>query len=79
MYLDHQYPPTVARYAPSGFYIASADTTGTVRIWDTTQKEHICKLETKAMGGMKNLYLLFSSSLLLVTFSFVCYFVFCLF
>lgn len=51
VYTEHQFPVTVARYAPSGFYIASADTTGTVRIWDTTQKEHILKLELKPISG----------------------------
>jgi len=50
-YTDHQFPPTVARYAPSGFYIASGDSSGTVRIWDTTQKEHLCKLELKVLSG----------------------------
>jgi len=51
MYTEHQYATTVARYAPSGFYIASGDVTGTVRIWDTTQKEHILKLELRVLGG----------------------------
>lgn len=51
MYTEHQVPPTVARYAPSGFYIASGDNSGTIRIWDTTQKEHILKVEVKAIGG----------------------------
>lgn len=50
-YSEHQHSPTVARYAPSGFYIASADASGLIRIWDTTQKTHICKLETRALGG----------------------------
>jgi len=50
-YTDHQFPTTVARYAPSGFYIASGDSSGTVRIWDTTQKEHLCKLELKVLSG----------------------------
>jgi len=51
LYNYHQYPPTVARYAPSGFYIASGDSTGTVRIWDTTQKEHILKIELRVLSG----------------------------
>jgi len=50
-YVEHQFPVTVARYAPSGFYIASADVSGTVRIWDTTQKEHILKIELKPISG----------------------------
>jgi len=51
MYSDHQFPTTVARYAPSGFYIASGDVTGTVRIWDTTNEEHILKIELKILSG----------------------------
>eukprot|EP01117_Protostelium_nocturnum_P007731 TRINITY_DN276_c0_g1_i1.p1 TRINITY_DN276_c0_g1~~TRINITY_DN276_c0_g1_i1.p1 ORF type:complete len:605 (+),score=239.17 TRINITY_DN276_c0_g1_i1:105-1919(+) len=50
-YNDHQFPTTVARYAPSGFYICSGDSAGIVRIWDTTQKEHILKLELKVLSG----------------------------
>jgi len=51
IYQEHSYATTVARYSPSGFYIASGDITGTVRIWDTTQKEHILKIELKVLGG----------------------------
>lgn len=51
VYSEHQFQTTVARYAPSGFYIASADVSGTVRIWDTTQKEHILKAEFKPIAG----------------------------
>jgi WD40 repeat protein len=51
MYGEHQHQTTVARYAPSGFYIASGDVSGTIRIWDTTQVEHILKIELKMLGG----------------------------
>eukprot|EP01119_Soliformovum_irregulare_P024569 TRINITY_DN883_c0_g1_i1.p1 TRINITY_DN883_c0_g1~~TRINITY_DN883_c0_g1_i1.p1 ORF type:complete len:602 (-),score=207.47 TRINITY_DN883_c0_g1_i1:174-1979(-) len=51
LYSEHQHAPTVARYAPSGFYIASGDSTGTIRIWDTTQKEHILKIELRVLAG----------------------------
>jgi WD40 repeat protein len=50
-YFEHQHPTTVARYAPSGFYIASADITGTVRIWDTVNATHILKKEFKPLSG----------------------------
>jgi len=53
-YFEHQYPTTVARYAPSGFYIASADITGTVRIWDTVNTTHILKKEFKPLSGAIN-------------------------
>jgi WD40 repeat protein len=50
-YAEHQYATTVARYAPSGFYMASADTSGTVRVWDTVGTDRICKLEIKPISG----------------------------
>ena len=75
-YTQHSVPATVAKYAPSGFYIASggelyrlcvrggdrrlcldlhlfvcADQSGKVRIWDTTQKEHILKYEYQPISG----------------------------
>ncbi|CAN1312410.1 Actin-interacting protein 1-2 [Linum perenne] len=33
VYGEHGYPVTVARYSPNGEWIASADTSGTIRIW----------------------------------------------
>ncbi|KAJ3125479.1 WD repeat-containing protein 1 [Nowakowskiella sp. JEL0407] len=50
-YTQHAAPATVARYSPSGFYIASGDANGNIRIWDTTQAENILKLETKIISG----------------------------
>lgn len=38
-YTQHTAQTTVARFAPSGFYIASGDVTGTVRVWDATTAE----------------------------------------
>ena len=51
VYTEHSYPVYVAKYSPSGFYIASADQTGKVRIWDTTNKEHILKNEFQPLSG----------------------------
>jgi len=51
LYDQHAHQTTVAKYAPSGFYIASADVSGTVRIWDTINKEHILKSEYQVLGG----------------------------
>jgi len=58
----------VAAYAPSGFYIASGgqyvislyifdsvwfvDNSGKIRIWDTTQAEHILKYEYQPIAGV---------------------------
>ncbi|KAF2687651.1 WD40 repeat-like protein [Lentithecium fluviatile CBS 122367] len=33
-YTQHTAQTTVARFAPSGFYVASGDASGTVRVWD---------------------------------------------
>lgn len=33
-YTNHQAPTTVARFSPSGFYVASADAVGSVKVWD---------------------------------------------
>lgn len=41
----------VAKYAPSGFYIASGDVSGKLRIWDTTQREHLLKYEYQPFAG----------------------------
>ncbi|XP_010879104.2 WD repeat-containing protein 1 [Esox lucius] len=51
IYTEHPHQVTVAKYAPSGFYIASGDVSGKVRIWDTTQKEHLLKYEYQPFGG----------------------------
>merc|ERR1711976_381851 len=51
IYTEHAVQTTVAKYSPSGFYIASGDISGKVRIWDTTQKEHILKNEFQPLGG----------------------------
>jgi WD40 repeat protein len=54
IYYEHTCQTTVAKYAPSGFYIASGDVQGNVRIWDTTQKEHPLKIELKVLSGTVN-------------------------
>lgn len=52
IYTEHSTTTTVAKYSPSGFYVASADQTGKIRIWDTTQKEHILKNEFQPFAGV---------------------------
>ncbi|XP_074533439.1 WD repeat-containing protein 1 [Halichoeres trimaculatus] len=51
IYTEHAQNVVVAKYSPSGFYIASGDITGKLRIWDTTQKEHILKNEFTPFCG----------------------------
>lgn len=52
VYTEHAHMVSVAKYSPSGYYIASGDITGKVRIWDTTQKEHILKAEYTPLTGI---------------------------
>lgn len=51
VYTEHSLPVNVAKYSPSGFYIASGDQSGKVRIWDTVNREHILKNEFHPIGG----------------------------
>lgn len=51
MYFQHGCQVTCAKYSPSGYYIASGDVRGNVRVWDTTQKEHPLKLECHPLSG----------------------------
>lgn len=39
-YTSHTAQTTVARFSPSGFYIASGDVTGSVRVWDSIGAEN---------------------------------------
>lgn len=50
-YNEHSVQATVAQYAPSGFYICSADVSGKVRIWDTTQETRMLKYEYRPLSG----------------------------
>ncbi|XP_011196432.1 actin-interacting protein 1 [Zeugodacus cucurbitae] len=51
VYTEHSCAVNVAKYSPSGFYIASGDASGKIRIWDTVNKEHILKCEYQPIGG----------------------------
>lgn len=51
IYAQHAQPVTVARLSPSGYYVASADITGKVRVWDVAGTEQMLKLEVAALGG----------------------------
>ncbi|ORZ01469.1 WD40-repeat-containing domain protein [Syncephalastrum racemosum] len=50
-YVGHNAQTTVARYSPSGFYIASGDAHGNVRIWDTVNEEHLLKNEIRPISN----------------------------
>ncbi|KAK6040625.1 WD domain, G-beta repeat protein [Cooperia oncophora] len=51
IYTEHPVATTVAKMSPSGFYIASGDSAGNVRIWDTTQITHILKATYQVFSG----------------------------
>ncbi|CAG8683644.1 6320_t:CDS:10 [Funneliformis caledonium] len=53
-YTGHSAHTTVARYSPSGYYVASGDIYGNVRIWDAIQDENILKHEVKVINGRIN-------------------------
>ncbi|XP_029948209.1 WD repeat-containing protein 1 isoform X1 [Salarias fasciatus] len=51
IYTEHAHQVIVAKYSPSRSYIASGDVSGKIRIWDTTQKEHLLKYEYTPFSG----------------------------
>ncbi|KAK9744659.1 WD40 repeat-like protein, partial [Basidiobolus ranarum] len=53
-YTQHTCQTSAASWSPSGYYIASGDIQGNIRIWDTTQEEHILKSEYKILNGRVN-------------------------
>ncbi|KAI5117164.1 hypothetical protein M0805_001022 [Coniferiporia weirii] len=53
-YSGHSRNVTVARFSPTGYYCASADVEGTVRVWDTVGEENILKGEYRAISGRVN-------------------------
>ncbi|KAI3409557.1 WD_REPEATS_REGION domain-containing protein [Psidium guajava] len=50
VYAEHAYPATVARFSPNGEWVASADVSGTIRIWGA-YNEHVLKNEFKVLSG----------------------------
>ncbi|CAE6449736.1 unnamed protein product [Rhizoctonia solani] len=53
-YSQHVQPATVARISPSGYYCASADSGGNVRVWDIAGTDQVLKSEKKAISGKIN-------------------------
>ncbi|KAF8068843.1 WD40 repeat-like protein [Lyophyllum atratum] len=53
-YSGHVHNATVARFSPSGYYCASADVSGTVRVWDTVGEDQTLKGEYKVISGRIN-------------------------
>ncbi|XP_010036941.2 actin-interacting protein 1-2 [Eucalyptus grandis] len=50
VYAEHAYPATVARFSPNGEWVASADSSGAVRIWGA-YNDHVLKKEFKVLSG----------------------------
>ncbi|QSL64907.1 hypothetical protein MERGE_002211 [Pneumocystis wakefieldiae] len=53
-YGEHKAQTTVAKFSPSGNYVASGDSQGNVRIWDCVGEENILKLKKKVISGRIN-------------------------
>lgn len=53
-YSQHSQPTTAARISPTGYYCASADQAGNVRVWDLVGDEQILKNEVKVIAGRIN-------------------------
>ncbi|KAJ3736838.1 WD40-repeat-containing domain protein [Lentinula guzmanii] len=53
-YNGHIQNATVARISPSGYYCASGDAGGTVRVWDAVGEDHSLKGEYKVIAGRIN-------------------------
>jgi len=51
VYRGHNAQTTIAKFSPSGMFVASADVSGKVRIWSWTHKERLLKLETSVFAG----------------------------
>lgn len=51
VYRGHSATVTCAKFAPNGFWVASADITGKVRIWSWDNPEHLTKLEYPAFAA----------------------------
>ncbi|KAG6377576.1 WD40-repeat-containing domain protein [Boletus reticuloceps] len=53
-FTGHVKETTVARFSPSGFYCASADVSGLVKIWDTVKDDQSVVAEYKVLSGRIN-------------------------
>lgn len=51
IYKGHNDITTVAAMSPNGYYVASGDVTGKIRVWSVDHEQHSCKLETFAFSG----------------------------
>lgn len=50
-YVEHAHPITAVSISPTGYYAATGDAQGTVRVWDLVAGDKVLKLEQKALSG----------------------------
>lgn len=50
VYRGHNHAASVAKFSPSGNWVASGDASGRVRVWAWDNPEHVLKLEVCACG-----------------------------
>lgn len=53
-YRGHRAQTTVAKFSSSGYYVASGDSQGNVRVWDCVTEDNHLKLETNIISGRIN-------------------------
>ena len=53
-YTQHTQQPTVAKFSPSGYYVASGDVSGKVRVWDCVGEDQVLKGEFPIISGPIN-------------------------
>mmetsp|Transcript_25474 Transcript_25474/g.37581 ORF Transcript_25474/g.37581 Transcript_25474/m.37581 type:complete len:625 (+) Transcript_25474:69-1943(+) len=51
IYRGHSQPTTVAKFSPNGYWVASADSSGKLRVWSWDNPEHMTKLELPVFAG----------------------------
>ncbi|KAF0700925.1 Aste57867_8573 [Aphanomyces stellatus] len=51
IYKGHNDATTVAKFSPNGYWVASADVTGKVRVWSYDNPEHTLKVEVPVFAG----------------------------
>ncbi|GME81672.1 unnamed protein product [[Candida] boidinii] len=50
-FIGHTYNTTVAKFSPSGFYVASGDESGNVKVWDSVGEDMIVKGDFPIING----------------------------
>lgn len=51
VYRGHAFPTTVAKFSYNGFWVASADVSGKLRVWAWDNPEHILKIQIAVFAG----------------------------